>query len=180
MGVEASQNATLNLQVTIRTIKKQDNRRLAEIIRTTLSEFRANKPGTVYFDESTDRLSEVFKKERSNYFVASLNGEIVGGAGVYPSPGLPPDTGELVKMYLLPHARGRGLGYELLSRCVRFAREAGYSKLYLETMPELALAIRLYEKSGFERLSSPLGNTGHTGCDIWMIRDISQLKLPDM
>jgi putative acetyltransferase len=161
-----------NLAFEIRNIRKQDDYRLAEIIRATLAEFRANKPGTVYYDASTDHLSEVFKKERSTYFVACADKEIIGGAGVYPSAGLPSDTCELVKMYLLPQARGKGLGYELLSRCERFAHETGYRKLYLETMPELNMAITLYEKFGFERLSAPLGNTGHTGCDIWMIKAI--------
>jgi len=159
-------------KVEIRTILKQDNTRLAEIIRKTLTEFGADKPGTVFYDKSTDRLSEVFAITGSEYFVLCMDGEIAGGAGIYPSPGLPPDTCELVKMYLLPHARGHGLGYRLLKRCTDSAIEKGYHRMYLETMPELSLAITLYEKSGFKRLPSPLGNTGHTGCGIWMIRDV--------
>jgi putative acetyltransferase len=156
----------------IRIIRKQDNHRLAEIIRNTLTEFGANKPGTVYYDAGTDQLSEVFRENRSTYFVLCVDGEILGGAGVYPSPGLPSDTCELVKMYLLPQGRGKGYGCKLLERCTAFAIENGYRKMYLETMPELGLAIKLYEKLGFTRLPEPLGNTGHTGCDIWMIRDI--------
>lgn len=161
-----------NSNIEIREIREQDNHRLAEIIRKTLVEFGANKPGTVFYDASTDRLSEVFKINSSAYFVASVDGEITGGAGIYPSPGLPQDTCELVKMYLLPQARGRGLGRELLSRCIEYASKTGYRHVYLETMPELYLAIALYEKFGFRRLTGPLGNTGHSGCDIWMIRDI--------
>ncbi len=161
-----------NSYIEIRNIREQDNLRLAEIIRRTLKEFAADKPGTVYYDASTDKLSVVFKKDRSMYFVACIDEETVGGAGIYPSAGLPQDTCELVKMYLLPNARGKGLGRDLLGRCIRFAAENGYRHIYLETMPELYLAIALYEKFGFERLPAPLGNTGHTGCDIWMIRDI--------
>lgn len=156
----------------IREIREQDNHRLAEIIRNTLVEFGANKPGTVYYDASTDRLSEVFTMKNSAYIVASMDGEIAGGAGIYPSAGLPLETCELVKMYLLPQARGKGLGRELLSRCIELAGKAGYRRIYLETMPELYLAIALYEKFGFRRLTAPLGNTGHSGCDIWMIREI--------
>ncbi len=161
-----------NSNIEIREIREQDNHRLAEIIRKTLVEFGANKPGTVFYDASTDRLSEVFKINSSSYFVASMDGEIAGGAGIYPSAGLPPDTCELVKMYLLPQARGKGLGRELLGRCIEYASKTGYRHVYLETMPELYLAIALYEKFGFRRLTGPLGNTGHSGCDIWMIRDI--------
>lgn len=161
-----------NRNVEIRAIISQDNPELAKIIRATLAEFGADKPGTVYFDESTDRLSEVFERKGSAYFVLLWNGEIAGGAGIFPTQGLPGGTCELVKMYLLPYARGKGFGYELLIRCSRFAAENGYRRMYLETMPELSLAISLYERFGFKRLDDPLGHTGHTGCNIWMIRDI--------
>ena len=124
--------------VFIRTIQPLDNPALALIVRNTLAEFGANHPGTVYYDPTTDHLFELFQKERSIYYVALINDEIVGGAGIYPSDGLPEDTCELVKMYLIPQARGGGLGRELINRSLSFAKEAGYSKIYLETMPELS------------------------------------------
>lgn len=156
----------------IRPIRVQDDPRLAGIIRAALKEFGADKPGTVYYDASTDHLSDVFRADRSIYLVACNGEDILGGAGIFPSEGLPHDTGELVKMYLVPEARGKGVGYELLNRCVEFARSGGYRKLYLETLPELSRAIILYEKFGFRRLTSPMGNTGHTGCTVWMMKDI--------
>ena len=97
-------------EITLRTIRQDDNPVLAGIIRSTLEEFGANHPGTVYFDESTDHLYEVFNSApRSVYFVAVYKETIVGGGGIFPSAGLPADTCELVKMYLLPVARGIGL-----------------------------------------------------------------------
>ena len=39
-------------------------------------------------------------------------------------------------------------------------------------MPELKLALRIYEKFGFEYLSAPIGNSGHFGCDLWMIKKL--------
>ena len=158
--------------ILIRPIEPGDNQALANIIRKTLEEFRANHPGTVYFDESTDRLSTLFTQSGSQYFVAVLDGAVLGGGGIYPTEGLDADTCELVKMYLLPASRGKGLGNTLLQKCVDFARGCGYKKVYLETMPELQLAIRLYEKSGFKKLSRSMGNTGHSGCNIWMILDL--------
>ncbi len=101
------------MQVSIRHIQSNDNAILAEIIRDTLTEFDANYPGTVYFDPSTDHLYEVFQKERSVYYVAEKNSSIVGGAGIYPTDELSADVCELVKMYLLPQARGEGLGKDL-------------------------------------------------------------------
>ncbi len=158
--------------ILIRNIKQGDNAALAKIIRDTLKEFKANKPGTVYYDETTDQLYDVFKKENSTYFVAELNGEIMGGSGIYPTAGLPEGTCELVKFYLAPAARGKGVGKELLQKCIEAAKETGYKKMYLETMPELTIAIPMYEKYGFTYLPSAQGSSGHTGCDVWMIKDL--------
>ena len=166
-------NETLQMHdIKIRNIKAQDNRGLAQIVRSALEEFKANKPGTVYFDKSTDELSEVFTKNKSAYFVALIDTAVVGGAGIFPTENLPVDTCELVKMYLSPQARGKGIGKMLMQQCLDAAAEFGYKKVYLETMPELVSAIPLYEKVGFTYLNGPLGNSGHCGCDLWMIKEI--------
>ncbi len=158
--------------VDIRTIEPADNPALAIIIRHTLAEFGANHPGTVYYDSSTDALYDLFQTPGSTYFVAGLNGKLLGGAGIFPSDGLPAGTCELVKMYLLPEARGLGLGRLLIERSLDFARAAGYRQVYLETMPELRKAVSIYEKFGFRYLDAPMGNTGHFGCDIWMLKEL--------
>lgn len=154
--------------ITIRPIQASDNETLALIIRNTLVEFSANHPGTVYFDAATDHLYELFQKEASAYFVAEVDRKIVGGGGIYPTDGLPSDTCELVKMYLLPEARGIGLGRSIIEKCLQTARDFGFRKIYLETMPELKLALKVYEKFGFTYLCAPMGNSGHFGCDLHM------------
>lgn len=158
--------------IVIRTIQAADNPALANLVRNTLAEFGANLPGTAYFDATTDTLYEVFQKERSIYYVATMNNEIIGGGGIYPTDGLPNDTCELVKMYLLPQSRGIGLGRTLIEKCIQFAAGAGYKNIYLETMPELKLALKVYEKFGFEYLKGPMGNSGHTGCSLWMLKKL--------
>jgi putative acetyltransferase len=156
----------------IRTIRPEDNKTLASIIRNTLTEFCANRPGTVYYDETTDHLYELFQKERCIYYVAEIKGVIAGGSGIFPSAGLPAQTCELVKMYLIPSARGMGLGKLLIEQCLEFAKTNGYRQVYLETMPELKKAVRVYEKFGFSHLDGSLGNTGHFGCGVWMLKNI--------
>jgi putative acetyltransferase len=146
--------------------------KIASIIRTVLEEFGANRPGTVYTDPTTDHLSAVFQHPGSAYFVAEQQGILLGGAGLFPTAGLPEFTCELVKMYLLPSARGKGIGLQLLRHVMATARQMGYRQMYIETMPELQQAIHLYEKAGFRYLTQPLGNSGHFGCDIWMLRDL--------
>jgi len=158
--------------VIIRDLQKEDNPALAKVVRDTLAEFGANHPNTVYYDPTTDTLFEVFQTPRSKYFLAELNNKIVGGGGIYPTDGLPPDTCELVKMYLLPEARGFGLGRTLIEKCIEAATENGFKKIYLETMPELKQALSVYEKFGFEFLKGPMGNSGHTGCSLWMLKQL--------
>ncbi|MEO6684044.1 MAG: GNAT family N-acetyltransferase [Ginsengibacter sp.] len=150
----------------------KDNEALAIIIRRSLEEFNANKPGTVYYDTSTDTMSENFTEKNSAYFVLEEDGQLAGGCGFYPTEGLPNDTCELVKMYLASKYRKKGYGQLLLDRCIAEAKLAGYSKMYIETLPELKNAIELYKKNGFNFIDKPLGNSGHTGCDIWMMKKI--------
>lgn len=159
----------------VRTIQKSDNKPLATIIRKTLEEFGAAKQGTVYYDPTTDALYELFSgTPGSIYFVAEQDEKLLGGGGIFPSPGLPEDTCELVKMYLLPEVRGIGLGKQIIEACLSFAKESGYKNVYIETMPELKQAMRTYEKFGFEYLHGPLGNTGHFGCELWMLKRLEE------
>ena len=160
------------MDIQISRIQPSHNQALATIVRNALAEFGANRPGTVYFDPSTDSLFEVFQAPRSIYYVALDKEKLVGGAGIFPSNGLPEDVCELVKMYLVPEARGIGVGRLLIEKCLAFAKEAGYKRVYLETLPELKKAIGVYEKFNFTYLPAPMGNTGHFGCDVWMIKEL--------
>jgi putative acetyltransferase len=159
--------------VTIRPIQIEDNATIATIIRAALEEFGANKPGTVYFDETTDHLFELFQKHQyCAYFIAEEDGVILGGAGYFHSEGLDMNTCELVKMYLSKFARGKGLGKKMIEHCIQEAKKEGFIQMYLETMPELKKAIQVYELFGFTYLKGPMGNTGHDGCGIWMLKKI--------
>ncbi|HMS98003.1 MAG TPA: GNAT family N-acetyltransferase [Saprospiraceae bacterium] len=162
----------VNHTLIIRAIKPNDNPYLAKIIRSALEEFGANKPGTVYFDPTTDALFELFQTPGSAYFVAEEAGELLGGAGFFPTNGLPDGIAELVKMYLRPEARGLGLAKLLINKTEEMAKKMGYAGLYLESMPELANALTMYEKMGYHYLEGPMGNSGHSGCGLWMFKNI--------
>jgi putative acetyltransferase len=162
----------MNPVIHIRPIEQKDNIDLAKVIRGALEEFGANKPGTVYFDPTTDALFELFNTPGSYYFIALIDNKLVGGAGIFPTENLPEGTCELVKLYLHKDARGTGLGKKLLNTAMQWAKENGYTQVYLESMPELSKAVTIYENVGFRRIDQPLGNSGHCGCDIWMIKDL--------
>jgi putative acetyltransferase len=159
-------------EIIIRNIAIHDNEAIAKVIRAALTEFGANKPGTVYYDSTTDHLFELFQIPGAIYFIAELNGTLVGGSGIYPTDGLPEKTCELVKLYLHKDARGIGLGKQLLFKSLQWAKENGYEQVYLESMPELSKAVGIYENVGFKKIHHALGNSGHDGCDIWMIKKL--------
>lgn len=162
----------MDSKISIRPIEVSDNIAIAKIIRNALLEFGAAKPGTVYFDNSTDSLFELFQEQNAVYFIAEENGHVIGGGGIFPTKGLPPNTCELVKMYLHPKYRGKGIGRILIEECISFAKSKSFENIYLETMPELIAALKVYEKRGFQYLSKPMGSSGHFGCDLWMLKKL--------
>src|ERR1700678_2021298 len=122
--------------IVIRTIQPVDNPAIAAIVKGTLKEFDVARPGTAYYDAAVDNMYASFQTAGSRYYIALLDDHIVGGGGIYPTAGLPEGVCELVKMYLIPTARGSGLGRRLMDHCLEFARHAGYRQVYLETMLE--------------------------------------------
>ncbi len=155
-----------------RKIEPGDNAEIASLIRTVFREFGVDRPGTVYTDPTTDNLYGLFSHPGSMYWIAEAEGVIAGGCGIYPTPGLPAGCAELVKFYLAAPFRGQGTGRRLMELCFESALELGFRQLYLETFPELAKAVGMYEKTGFRYLPGPLGNSGHFSCNIWMLKNL--------
>jgi putative acetyltransferase len=155
--------------VTIRKITAEDNEATAEMIIKGLWEFKIDRPGTVYTDPTTDHLSAVFEQPQSAYWLAEEDGMIIGGCGIYPTEGLPSGCVELVKLYTSAASRGKGIGKMLMEKSIESAQHFGYNEIYLESFPELTTAIAMYEKTGFKKLSAPLGNSGHFACNVWML-----------
>lgn len=156
----------------IRKIQKEDNAAIAGVIRSVLIELKVPKIGTAYADPQLDYLFETYAISRAAYFVIENKGEIIGGAGISQLENEDEAVCELQKMYFLPEARGLGLGSQLIEVCLSTAKTNNYQKCYLETMPYMAQAQKLYLKVGFEYLNAPLGNTGHTSCPVWMLKDL--------
>ena len=58
--------------------------------------------------------------------------------------------GEVKRLYVRPEYRGNGIATALVERIIEDARDIGYKELYLDTLPELESAVRLYKSFGFE------------------------------
>ena len=128
--------------------------------------------GTAFADKELDNMHEAYSFPRSVYFVVESESQILGGAGVMPLNKGPKNICELQKMYLHPMARGKGIGSDLLKLCLSFAKKNKFSLCYLETMPYMMNAQKLYKKNGFIYINAPMGDTGHYSCPIWMTKEL--------
>ena len=156
----------------IREIQPVDNSEVACVIRKILVDLGVPKVGTAYVDKALDHMFENYNVPRATYFVIEDKGQIIGCAGVAQLENYSGNVCELQKMYFLEQARGRGLGTKMMQICLDRAKEYGFEQCYLETMPFMKAAQKLYLKSGFEYIDKPMGDTGHFSCPVWMLKQL--------
>lgn len=160
----------------IREIKKEDNPHIAAAIRAVFTELfdprGVSKCGTAFEDPHLDHLFEEYDQPKAVYFVIEKEGRILGGAGIKKLDQHEGNVCELQKMYFLSEARGLGLGAKMIKLCLDKAKEFGFEQCYLETMPFMEDAQKLYLKNGFAYIDHPMGGTGHYSCPVWMLRNL--------
>ena len=156
----------------IREIKAEDNQQVKHLIQSVLVEMGVPKVGTAYEDKALDDMTEEYEGDRKAYFIVEENNKVIGGAGIAALRGTEEPICELQKMYFLPEARGRGIGTKMINTCMDFGRQHSFEKCYIETLPYMENARKLYHKSGFETVEKPVGDTGHYNCTVYMLRDL--------
>ena len=153
----------------IRPINESDNKHISVILREVLIEMDIPRIGSAYEDPEINNMYESYQSNRSIYFVVEENNKILGGAGVNQLKNGDINICELQKMYFHKSIRGRGIGDKMIELCLNFAVKSNYKKCYIETMPNMVYAQKLYIKKGFKYIDNPLGNTGHTACPLSLI-----------
>jgi len=84
---------------------------------------------------------------RSAFILATEASQYLTCIGLRPfSEGI----GEIKRLYVIPAARGRGLGRVLVERSIAVAREIGYRSVLLDTLPFMKEAQALYLSLGFK------------------------------
>ena len=156
----------------IRPINESDNKHISVILREVLIEMDIPRIGSAYEDPEINNMYESYQSNRSIYFVVEENNKILGGAGINQLKNGDVNICELQKMYFHKSIRGRGIGDKMIELCLNFAVESNYKKCYIETMPNMVDAQKLYIKKGFKYIDNPLGNTGHTACPMWMLKNL--------
>ena len=128
---------------------------VADLIRVNLKANHLDIPGTVFFDEGLDHLSEYYSSPQRAYYVLLENDSVIGCIGLAEYQFFGADCCELQKLYVDSAFQGRGLGYSLVRFLEDRAREMGYRKIYLETHTNLQTAIQLYEVCGYQQIERP-------------------------
>jgi len=89
------------------------------------------------------------------FVVLSEDGRAVAGGGVKRSAA---HAGEIKRMYVVPEARGRGVGAALLAALEELARDLGYAVVRLDTGAKQPRAQRMYLRAGYVPVPDFNGN----------------------
>ncbi len=100
------------------------------------------------FDQEMALLPGAYAEPQGRLFFAEVDGRPAGCVGVRP---LPDSEGlcEMKRLYVAPEARGQGVGATLAMAAIKAAKEIGYKKLMLDTLPNMRMAVKLYRELGF-------------------------------
>ena len=99
-----------------------------------------------HYDEEAGNPAAKYALPRGRLYLALHDGKAAGCIVLRP---LSDDRCELKRLYVRPQFRGKGIARMLCERILEDAQKTGYMEIYLDTLPELSAAIRLYEKLGF-------------------------------
>lgn len=100
------------------------------------------------FEEELNDLPGKYARPAGDMFLAeTADGAALGCIAFRPTH--LHDTAEVKRLYVRPAGRGLGLGRQLTECMITGARQAGYSRLILDTGPFMTPALALYEKLGF-------------------------------
>ena len=160
-------------KVRIRPILPEDGPLIAEIIRQVLVEFEVPRKGSAFTDTSMEALYTYYQAPRSVYWVLTDGEELWGGGGLSPLENGDRRGCGLQKMYFRKEIRGQGWGERILQMALEQASAFGYEVCYLETMRYMMAAQSLYKRFGFQYLETPMGDTGHSVCNVWMSKPLN-------
>ena len=126
-----------------------------EITSHELLEKRYGKiDGLDWVQQMTKAVAEHIRKPGVVCFAAEVDGKIVGYAAGEKKKTRQIELGEVSYNAVLPEYRGRRIGRELVKGVMRNLRDSGARILYVVTIDKDQPAAGMYEKLGFEKLTS--------------------------
>jgi carbonic anhydrase len=98
------------------------------------------------FAEEMANLPGCYAPPEGRLWCAELDGRPVGCVGVR---SFSEGVCEMKRLYVEPDARGTGIGHTLALAAIRAAKELGYKRILLDTLPAMRIAVKLYRELGF-------------------------------
>ena len=99
-----------------------------------------------HYGEEVDHLKEKYGPPAGRLYLAFCEGEPAGCIGLRQ---LNAENCEMKRLYVRPRFRGKGIGSMLVQRIIGDAKEIGYKNIFLDTLPFLQSALKLYKRCGF-------------------------------
>jgi DNA-binding MarR family transcriptional regulator/GNAT superfamily N-acetyltransferase len=100
-----------------------------------------------------------YDSKRERCWIAEKDGDNAGSVFLVKQSD---STAKLRLLLVEPNARGLGIGSRLVSECIKFAQQVGYSKITLWTNSILTAARHIYQKAGFQLVNEqPHQSFGH-------------------
>ncbi|EXI89160.1 MAG: Carbonic anhydrase 2 [Candidatus Accumulibacter sp. BA-94] len=132
------------------------------------------------FDQEMAALPGAYVPPAGRLFYAERDGEPAGCVAIRPfSSGLC----ELKRLYVEPRHRSYGVGRDLTLAAIKAAKEIGYRKLLLDTLPAMRVAVKLYRELGFKETpayyQTPLEGTMFLALDLenWSAEEVATENL---
>ncbi len=155
----------MNQPIVIRAATLNDRIAAIDVVRSVFIEF-----GLKFDPEGADAdlagLPDTYTRGGGLFEVVVDGGRVIGTIGLMP---MGDGVVELRKMYLLPAARGQGMGHTMLDRAMTWARNAGFERMELDTAGAMVAARHLYEQADFVPLDS---GVTQTQCNLRMGREL--------
>jgi GNAT superfamily N-acetyltransferase len=144
--------------ITIRPIRPEDvpaARRLILSVAYDLFGWDGTLEESIAHFESSGELADMDDIQAHYFdagglFLVALDGPRLVGTGAVRR--LDPLTAELKRMWLPESYQGRGIGYQLMQRLLRYARDQGYERIRLQTSPQQTRALAFYRRVGFREI----------------------------
>ena len=99
------------------------------------------------FAQELEHFEDEYSAPTGAFLLARKNASFVGCVGLRK---LSDTVGEIKRLYVMPAARGHGLGEALVRGIVDEGKQLNYTRLVLDTLPSMLAARSLYQELGFK------------------------------